>query len=230
MPTLSQYWFEKEFFAGPFGVFNEPYPLGGWAWISNGGSSQSTLCWNREDSEQVVDFGQVVSNSIVVDAVDGMLTGDIERTSALMANGVFWPDVPYYSKNPGAHSNSDMLVRVYFNFQINTPWYCSNADGWIGYYLFFYLDGSGALHGNVDGWAYDYSGGGPFCTGSIDDGLNNALPPGMSTLQKLLNEAIALDASANYSTLYFLPGNGTRSQGGSSQDADTDVALALVPR
>jgi hypothetical protein len=36
MPVLSQYWFHNGFFQGPFDVFNEPYPDGGWAWISNG--------------------------------------------------------------------------------------------------------------------------------------------------------------------------------------------------
>ena len=49
MPVLSQYWFHNGFFSGPFDVFNEPYPDGGWAWISNGSSSAATLAWNRPD-------------------------------------------------------------------------------------------------------------------------------------------------------------------------------------
>ena len=30
--------------------------------------------------------------------------------------------------------------------------------------------------------------------------------------------------------LYFLPGNGTRTSGDSNQNADQDVALALLPK
>jgi hypothetical protein len=56
MPVLSQYWFHNGFFQGPFDVFNEPYPDGGWAWISNGSSSAATLAWNRPDGEHAVDL------------------------------------------------------------------------------------------------------------------------------------------------------------------------------
>jgi hypothetical protein len=123
-----------------------------------------------------------------------------------------------------------MLVRIYFDFHISTPWYCSDADGDISYYLVFYLDGGGNLNAYVDGWSYHYDGGGPFCTGDIDDALNNAVPGGMPTVQNLLNEAIALLANSQYSTLYYLPGSGSQAQGDFNEDADTDVALALLPR
>lgn len=228
MPILSQYWFSDRFFGGPFEGFNEPYPLGGWAWISHGGQSEATLSWNRADGETVLDFAQVLSNPLVTNAIDGLLTGDVSRTSGVMAQGVFWRDVPYHDSNPGAHSDSDMLVRVYFNMHINTPGYCSDADGNISYYLVFYLDAGGGLHGYVDGWSYSYDGGGPFCTGGIDDALNQALPPGMGTVQGLLDEALPLLADSKYSTLYYLPGSGTQAQGDFSEDADTDVALALA--
>ncbi|MGA9490607.1 MAG: hypothetical protein WBV80_10220 [Mycobacterium sp.] len=230
MPILSQYWFGNEgFFAGSFDGFNEPYPLGGWAWIT-GGQSQATLAWNRADDETVIDFASVLSNPLVTNTIDGFLTGDVSRTSSVMANGVFWNQVPYENQNPSAHSPTDMLVRVYFDFHIHTPWYCSDADGWIGFYVFFYLDGAGALNAYVDGWWYSYDGGGPFCTGTIDDDLNKAIPGAIPSVQKLVNEAVALLASSHYSTLYYLPGNGTQSQGGFNQNADTDVALVLLPR
>jgi hypothetical protein len=230
MPILSQYWFSDRFFGGPFEGFNEPYPVGGWAWISRSGQSQATLSWNRADGETVIDFGQVLSNPLVTNAIDGLLTGDVSRTSGVMAQGVFWRDVPYHDQNPGAHNDWDMLVRVYFDIHIHTPWYCSDADGNISYYLVFYLDGSGNLNGYVDGWSYNYSGGGPFCTGGIDDALNQAVPGGIPTVQNLLNEAIALLASSRYSTLYYLPGSGTQAQGDFNENADTDVALALLGR
>jgi hypothetical protein len=48
--------------------------------------------------------------------------------------------------------------------------------------------------------------------------------------RQVLDEAIPLVASGTYSMLYFLPGNGTRTSGDSNQNADQDVALALLPK
>ena len=161
--------------------------------------------------------------------IDGLLSGGANRTSGVMAAGVFWPNVPYYGNNPGAHSNSDMLIRVYFNIHISTPWYCSDADGNISYYLFIYLDNSGHLQGYVDGWSYSYNGGGPFCTGSINSSLNSAVPNGMGTVQTVLDNALALLAGSTFSMLYYLPGSGTKTPGDTSENADLDVAIALLP-
>src|SRR6266851_51827 len=170
MPTLSQYWFRDRFFGGPFDGWNQPYA--GWAWISNTGGSAATLVWNRQDDEQALDLDPQLNSPSVLAAVVALLGGSATRTSGFMAAGVFWPDVPYYNQNPGRHNDWDMLVRVYFNFHISTPWYCSDADGNISYYLVFYLDGSGHLQGYVDGWSYNYGGGQPFCTGAINSALN----------------------------------------------------------
>ncbi len=230
MPILTQYWFSQQFFGGPFTGRNEPYPGEGWAWISESGQEQATLSWNREDSEVILNFAAVASNPLVTHTIDGLLTGGVSRTSGVMAQGVFWPSVPYHDSNPSRHGDSDMLVRVYFDFHISTPWYCSDADGNISYYLFFSLDERGGLHGSVEGWSYNYDGGAPFCTGAIDDGLNSAVPAGMEPLQNLVNEAIALDASGSFGTLYYLPGSGTRTPGAFNENADTDVALVLLPR
>jgi hypothetical protein len=230
MPVLSQYWFSDSYWSGAFENFNEPYPLGGWAWIAHSGDSHATLSWNRQDNEDIVNFDAVLAQPIVTNAVDNLLTGDVKRTSPVLAQGVFWPAVPYYSKNPGRHNAGDMLVKIYFHMHIHTPWYCSDADGTIAYYLVFYLDNEGALHGYVDGWSYDYNGGGPFCTGGIDDALNKAVPAGMPTVQNLVNEAIALLAKGRYNTLYYLPGTGSKAQGARNENADTDVALVLLPR
>lgn len=229
MPTLSQYWFQNGFFTGPFNVDNQPYGDGGWAWISNGSGSAATLVWNREDSEVVIDVAPQLNTATILAQIDGLLSGGANRTSGIMAQGVFWPNVPYYSKNPGAHNDSDMLIRVYFDFQINTPWYCSNADGDIDYYLFLYLDGSGHLQGYVDGWSYNYNGGGPFCTGSINNALNNAVPNGIGPLQTILDNALSLLSGSTFSMLYYLPGTGTKNPGDNSENADTDVAIAVLP-
>ena len=227
MPTLSQYWFRDRFFGGPFDGWNQPYA--GWAWISNTGGSAATLVWNRQDDEQALDLDPQLNSPAVLAAVDALLGGSATRTSGVMAAGVFWPDVPYYSQNPGRHNDWDMLVRVYFNFHISTPWYCSDADGNISYYLVFYLDGGQHLQGYVDGWSYHYDGGGPFCTGSINNALNNSVPAGMATLQTMLNGYLALLAGSTFSLLYYLPGSGTKVGGPFSENADQDVAIALLP-
>jgi hypothetical protein len=122
-----------------------------------------------------------------------------------------------------------MLIRVYFDFHIGTPWYCSDANGDIDYYLFLYLDGNGHLQGYVDGWSYHYSGGGPFCTGSINSALNNAIPNGTGPLQTVLDNALSLFSSSVFSMLYYLPGSGTKNPGDNSENADVDVAIAVLP-
>lgn len=229
MPTLSQYWFHDRFFGGAFDVYNQPYADGGWAWISDGGSSAATLVWNRPDNEQAVDVASQFNTSDVLSQIDGMLPGAASRTSDILAAGVFWPAVPYHDNDPGRHNDWDMLIRVYFNLHISTPWYCSDADGNISYYLVIYLDNNGHLHGYVDGWSYAYDGGGPFCTGGINDALNNAVPSAISTVQAFLDRRLALLADFTFSMLYFLPGSGTKNAGDFSENADQDVAIAVLP-
>jgi hypothetical protein len=230
MATLSDYWFQNGFFAGPFSGWNQPFPDGGWAWISDsGGTIAATLSRVRPDNERVIDVGPPINLPAVLTQVDGLLGGSVNRTSGIFAAGVFWPSVPYHSKDPSRHNDGDMLIRIYFNIHIHTPWYCSDADGNISYYVFLFLDGNGHLQGFVDGWSYDYSGGGPFCTGSIDDQLNNSVPGGMPTVQSVLDLLLGSLSESTFSTLYYLPGSGTKSPGSFSENADQDVAIALLP-
>src|ERR1700686_3182461 len=226
MPTLSQYWFRDRFFAGPVDGFNQPY--GGWAWISNSGGSAATLVWNRQDNEQVVDLGSDLSNPLVTNAVDGLLPSGVSRTSGVKAAGVFWPDVPYHGRDPSRHHDSDMLVRVYFDFHVSTPWYCSDADGSISYYLVIFLDSTRHLAGFVDGWGYHYDGGGPFCTGSINSRAGSAVAGAIGKGKGLLKTALGL-VTNTFSMIYFLPGSGTKAPGGFSENADDDVAIAALP-
>lgn len=227
MPVLTQYWFANKFFAGPFAGWNQPY--GGWAWISNHGSSAATLAWNRQDNEQVFDLQSLINLPAVLAQIDGQLSGGVTRTSGLMAQGVFWTDVPYFGNDPNRHHPWDMLVRVYFNFHIHTPWYCSDADGNISYYLVFHLNGGHHLAGYVDGWSYNYGGGGPFCTGAINSGLNSAVPGAIGTVQGVVNTELGLLSGSTFSTIYYLPGSGTKAPGSFSGNADVDVAIAVLP-
>jgi len=231
MSLLTDFWFRDHFWYGPFEQYNQPFGDGGWAWISNGGSSAATLTWVRQDNEQILDFAQIVGNPAVTNAVDSILSGtDATRTSGLTAQGMFWRDIPYESGDAGRHQPWDMLVRVYFDVHIHTPGYCTDADATLSYYLLFWLNNAGRLHGSADYATWRFSGGWPFCEDGVNDAIRNAMRGGFPTVQQILDEAIPLVARETYSMLYFLPGNGTRSGGDSSQDADRDVALALLPR
>ncbi len=97
-------------------MFNQPYPDGGWSWISNGSSSAATLAWNRPDGEHGLDLDSQLNAGDVLATVDGALGKQASRTSGIMAQGVFWPSVPYYGGDPGRHPASMRLARVHFDF------------------------------------------------------------------------------------------------------------------
>ena len=129
----------------------------------------------------------------------------------------------------GCPRRVDLFVRIFFNFHVSTPWYCSDADGNTSYYVLFFLDGAGRLRAAVERWSYDYDGGGPFCTGAINDRLNDAVPRGLTTLQSLLNTRLALFSSRRFDSVYLLPGAGERS-GTGVVNVNEHVSLALLPR
>ena len=58
MPVLTTYWFSDTDFRGNTTFLNIGHCTGCWAWISwsNIGSTDSTLVWEREDREIVVDL------------------------------------------------------------------------------------------------------------------------------------------------------------------------------
>lgn len=228
MPVLSQYWFNNGYWSGPFTVYNVSYPNGGWAWISGSGTAHGTLVWNREDGEHVIGLQSQLDTAQVHSVIDNALGSQAQRTSGVMVQGVPWTSVPYYSQNPARHPASMMLVRVYFNFHVGTPWYCSDANGSISYYLAIYLDGNGHVSGYVDGDWYQYDGGGPFCTGAINDALNSAVPGAVGQVNTILQQKLALLSGLHFSKLYFLPGSGTTAGGGHAENADTDLAVAVL--
>jgi hypothetical protein len=232
MPTLSQYWFDDTDFRGTTWFLHIGHPAGGWAWInwSSTGQVDSTLVWEREDREVVIDLPPLFNAADVLALLDGTLEGrPVSRTSGVRVGWIPWRHVPFHQNDPGRHGDLDLLVRVFFDIHISTPWYCSDADGNISYYVVPYLDGGGQLRAYVDWWTWHYDGGGPFCGGAISDGLNEAVPNGVGTLQGALDARLALFARRRFDMLYLLPGNGSRT-GSGSDNVNEHVSLALLPR
>lgn len=231
MPTLTNYWFSETDFRGNTDFFNVSHCATCWAWInwSNIGSTKSTLVWEREDSEIAIDLPPLLNAADILSSVDRLLTGGAKRTSPIKAGWIPWRYVPNHESDPERHGDLDLLIRIFFNFHISTPWYCSDADGNISYYVVPYLDGQGHLGAYVDWWSYDYDGGGPFCTGAISDALNSAVPSGIDTLQSMIDTRLALFAEKEFDMVYLLPGDGSRS-GSGSVNVDEHISIALLPR
>lgn len=240
MPILSQYWFQNQFFGGPFHVWNEPVPARRSISITGvppmsgpQASSAATLVWQRADDEVVLDLpASINGNAGALLAIDGLLGENTTRTSPVYGAGIPWgPRVPYYGNDPNRHAPWDMIVRVYFDFHITTPGYCWDLDGNISYYLLLYLDRTGLLHGYVDAWGWEHGWkAADACRGEVHRRLNEGVDKGVPTVQALLDAAIAMNASGRFAQLYLLPGSGTRAPGASSENADTGIALALRPR
>ncbi|MET8776957.1 hypothetical protein ABZV58_18300 [Nocardia sp. NPDC004654] len=230
MPVLSQYWFRRTDFRGDTEFLSIRHGAGVWAWINDAGITQrSTLVWEREDRELLIDLHAQANTAAVTGAIDQMLGGAASRRSEVRAGWIPWLHVPYHDDEPGRHGELDLLVRIAFDFHIGTPWFCTDADGDISYYVLFFTDRGGRLRSAVDGWSYDYDGGGPFCTGGINDALDDAVSGGVTTLQGLLDAALAQFAERRFDLVYLLPG-AADTDGQGSVDVGSHVSLALLPR
>lgn len=236
MPVLSLYVFERRAAsdAGRFWQNHIGHGAGGWAWatIFNLPDVHSALGWERPDNEDVLDLSNAANNPLALSVIDGLLTGGASRTGPVRTSYVTWANVPSGVRggDPNRHQPWELLATLNIDFHVSLPWYCADVDGTIKYYIFFFLDRGGQLRANVDGWSYHYDGGGPFCTGDVSSGLSSSVSAGMGTVQSQLDVALGLFASRRtFSMLYFLPGHGDRS-GFSEDNADNNIALAVIPR
>lgn len=236
MPTLSLYVFERNAAtdAGRFWQNHITHGAGIWAWatISNLPGVRSSLVWERQDNEDVMDLSAAANNPLALGVIDRLLSGGASRRGPVRTSYVTWANVPPGVRvgDPGRHQPGELLGTLNIDFRISTPWYCSDANGTITYYLFFFIDRAGQLRANVEGWSFRYSGGGPFCTGEIDSRLRSAVSGGVGTVQSQIDLGLSLFARGRrFSMLYFLPGRGVRS-GFSQDNADNNVSLAVLPR
>lgn len=232
MSITSEYFFNNGLFNGVFfGVNTQDKTEHGFGETSvfSNGVWKTTI--DRPAAEITIDLGPKINTTATQGEVALALSqAGALLTSGIRTQGVVWQFVPYFSQNPNAHPINTMLVRVDFDFHLETPWYCSDANGTISVYLFLFLDGNGHLQGRVDGDWFQYSGGGPFCTGAITSGLNAAMPGLRAKVQPILNQALAAAANIKFKLVYFLPGNGDKSLLPNTfvQDASQDMALGLL--
>ena len=134
--------------------------------------------------------------------------------------------IPALSSSGG---DLDLFLHLGFDFHISTPWYCSDANGHIDYFVDCYLDSSGHVNAYVHGWGYSYDGGELICTGSINSKLDSAVPGAIGTLQDQLDQFLAILGKSQFDLLYYLPGSANTSGYGST-NVDNSVSLALLPR
>jgi hypothetical protein len=235
MPALSLYAFERDApdRGGQFWQNHISHGAGSWAWatISNLPDVHATLAWERPDNELIIDLSAAANNPLALSVIDRLLPSPASRRGPVRTSYVTWANVHpgVRAGNPGLHQDWELLGTINVDFHVSTPWYCSDADGTITYYVFFYVDSGGQVRARVEGWSYHYDGGGPVCTGAINDALNGGVPDGVGSVQSQIDLALALfGGGRTFSMIYFLPGHGARS-GFSSDNADNNVALALLP-
>src|SRR5215472_18636705 len=143
MPTLSLYTFERNnpSDAGRFWQNHVGHGAGSWAWatIYNLPNVHSALTWERQDNEDILDLSNLANNPIALRVIDGLLTGGASRRGPVRTSYVRWDHVhpAVHAADPGRHQPWELLATLNIDFHISTPWYCSDADGTITYYIFF---------------------------------------------------------------------------------------------
>jgi hypothetical protein len=239
MATLSQYWFDSDYFAGSFRGWNEPVVPGRSTAIAgippfsgSSAGSAATLAHLRPDDEMILPIAASVNaNTGALAAIDGLLGTEANRTSPIRAAGIPWgPRLPYFASDPARHDSSEMIVRISFDIHVTTPVGCWDLDGTVSYYLMFFLDAQSRLKAFVDasGWQLGWKAA-DVCRDAVRKRLSSGVDNGVATLQALVDLAIAKFAPGRMVETYLLPGSGTTATGAFQEDADADVVLVVRP-
>lgn len=195
--------FESLFIADNIPGPTPPGTVFGWKSLA---STHAVLV--RSDQEARVDLGPLVTAAFLPQ-INQLLKNNstITLTSGPFVQIVLWPEVPYFLARFPDHSTTTQLLRVDFNLHIRTPWWMSDADTNVSFYIFARLEG-GHLVANVDGAWVIVNGGWPDGQAIADD-LGAAAIQAIPNVQSAINSALAPFAAATFSTIYFIPGNGT---------------------
>ena len=191
--------------------------------------ARSLLLRVRPDDEELLDLSAVFNEEALLTRLDRVLGKDVRRLGLpLRASYVTWARAELRDAEPERHQDWELLVTVNLDFHLCLDWR-TDAGGTVVYYVFFYLDEEGALHGEVEGGSFAFTGGYPFDTGEIFRGLEKGLPRGFAPLQAFLDEKIAVfGPERRFSQIYLLPGRGEKRGRRRWGSADKQVCLGLL--
>jgi len=233
MPNMSLYTFTRNAAqdAGPFFQSSINHGSGSWAFVTmfNLPESHSALVWERPDLEAVLDLSATANSPLALAQIDTLLTSPASRSGPIRSSYIVWGNVPSVVRDPdpGLHQDSDLLLTLNIDFHVSTPWYCSDANGTLKFYIFPFLDDVGNLMAHVDGASFHFDGGGPFCSGDIQSAIQAGLSGAVASLQNLLDTALPIFAAGRtFNMLYILPGHGDF--GFTQDNADNNASLAAV--
>lgn len=232
MATLTSCLFEHSNFTGGANCFSQPYGTGGWAWVTwTFGNRRASLARVRRDDEIEVALVPIMDTPANRNLIDGFLPGDADRITGVRAGMVPYSAVPYSSSHPTRHPPGRVLVDVSFRVRIDLPWYCFVGDtrATIHYYVHVFLDGSGRVRANVDGWSWNRTESAGVCGGGVADELDDSVPDGMAPLQRALDAQLGLLSGFRFDDLYFLPGDGRTSGRDDVAEVRNEAALILIP-
>ena len=191
--------------------------------------ARSLLVRVRPDDEQILDLSALFNEEALISRLDRVLGRDVRRLGLpLRASYLPWGRAELREAEPERHQDWELLVTVNIDFHLCLD-FRTDAGGTVVYYVFFYLDEAGALHGEVEGGSFAFTGGYPFDTGEIFRGFEKSLPRGFDPLQEFLDERLAAFAGRTFSQIYLLPGRGEKRGRRKWGSADKQVCLGLLP-
>ena len=193
-----------------------------------GGEGQSLLVRVRDEREEVLDLFSLVNAAPAAALLERLLGPRIRRLGPIR--------VSYVSRGrsdlqplPSAARAEDLLATVNVEFHAPLPARL-DVDGSLVFYLSFWLDPQGGLHGEVEGGSFHFRGGLPQGAAPLATTLERALRAGLQPLQSLLEEAVSTFArERRFGRLDLLPGRGSRKGRRRWGNADRQVVLAALP-
>ena len=247
MSTMSVFAFERQAMqqAGPFrqmhvktnGQFN-------YAVMWNVSSVHAIAAYSRPDTEIALNLSEVVNNPAVTTLVDNQFANaphhdhvqNPVRTGPLRTSYKTWSDALAEPSMHvlNSHGASELIDTISIDFHCNTDAVLSALNGTITFYVWFSLDGHKPTC-RVDGWSVPVWDEEPLrpdwgAAGQVSKGISDMLSGAANAFQAYLT--IKLNDFAGdraYSDIYTLPGTGITVGAPSSDDADKNVALCLVP-
>jgi hypothetical protein len=227
MSVTSTYTFFQGFYNGLFTVQNTLQA--GNPPFSKSFPNSITMLMHRPDNEHTIDLGSLINTNENVGLISKMLTSShAALTSDLRVQAVQWISVPYFLQSAGAHLPTDQLLKVNFDYHIETPFPCTDIDGTISVFLFLFIDANKKLQVKLDGTSFTLEGGLFGCHDPAMNAIKAAMPAVKQQVKDLLPGLLAVTKDLKFSNMYYMPGNGFKTAGVRAQNASVDTALGLI--